>query len=342
MINPELSIISEIASHYISPHSNYIQNNATSLLPEDELEGDFFRKLLLKPFAQVATTYQFCHSQGLEFNVLRSLSLAIKESPDLLLEKSKAIASHLLEASSHHAIKSGEVLVAYFNQVGYAKEYYPAIGIYKFEDKDLFLDPQVSGTSFDVSLRQGLGSQRPEKAVLIVFAENEPIVLSVEKGSGSAEYWTDDFIGMEPQKDFVYQTNSFLTLAKTFITKEMPEVFDVNKTDQLELLDKSINYFKSNNTFSKDEFEEEVFGDPVLRAKFQDFDQQYSHTHGLELENSFEIANQAVKKQNRIFKSVLKLDKNFHVYIHGDRSKIEQGTDPDGRKFYKIYYDKED
>jgi translation initiation factor 2A len=38
---------------------------------------------------------------------------------------------------------------------------------------------------------------------------------------------------------------------------------------------------------------------------------------------------------------VKELDKNFHIYIHGDRTKIEQGVDENGRKFYKIYYDQE-
>ena len=47
-----------------------------------------------------------------------------------------------------------------------------------------------------------------------------------------------------------------------------------------------------------------------------------------------------VKKQARAFKSVIKLDKNFHIYIHGDRDLIEQGEDERG-KFYKVYYNKE-
>lgn len=50
---------------------------------------------------------------------------------------------------------------------------------------------------------------------------------------------------------------------------------------------------------------------------------------------------QDVKKQNRSFKSVIRLDKNFHIYIHGDRNLIEQGEDKKG-KFYKIYYENED
>lgn len=38
-------------------------------------------------------------------------------------------------------------------------------------------------------------------------------------------------------------------------------------------------------------------------------------------------------------KLVIKLDRNFHVYIHGKRDKIEEGEDKKG-KFIKLYYDK--
>lgn len=37
-------------------------------------------------------------------------------------------------------------------------------------------------------------------------------------------------------------------------------------------------------------------------------------------------------------KRVLKLDKNFHVYIHGDASKIKIAEDEKG-KYIKLYFD---
>jgi hypothetical protein len=36
-------------------------------------------------------------------------------------------------------------------------------------------------------------------------------------------------------------------------------------------------------------------------------------------------------------KQVVKLDKNFHIYIHGDKKNIEEGSDDKG-KFIKLYY----
>lgn len=44
-----------------------------------------------------------------------------------------------------------------------------------------------------------------------------------------------------------------------------------------------------------------------------------------------------------MLKSVIKLDKNFHIYVHGRRDLIERGFDEEkGKKYYKVYFDEED
>ena len=58
------------------------------------------------------------------------------------------------------------------------------------------------------------------------------------------------------------------------------------------------------------------------------------------LSDEFAINDAAVKKNARIFKSVIKLDKNFHIYIHGDRKLIQQGQDENG-KYYMLYFEEE-
>ena len=106
-------------------------------------------------------------------------------------------------------------------------------------------------------------------------------------------------------------------------------------------MNRAVEYFKSHDTFDKAEFEQEVFEDKGIIKSFRSFDQSWQQEHELDIADGFEISAQAVKKQARVFKSILKLDKNFHIYIHGDRELIEQGVEKDGRKFYKIYYDTE-
>ena len=60
----------------------------------------------------------------------------------------------------------------------------------------------------------------------------------------------------------------------------------------------------------------------------------------LDFADNFTISESAVKKQARALKSVIKLDKNFDIYVHGNRNLIEQGRDEKGT-YYKIYYQKE-
>jgi hypothetical protein len=61
-----------------------------------------------------------------------------------------------------------------------------------------------------------------------------------------------------------------------------------------------------------------------------------------DMEENFEISAHAVKRQAKIFKSVLKLDKNFHIYIHGNREMIEKGFDEAvGKHYYKLFFDSE-
>lgn len=42
----------------------------------------------------------------------------------------------------------------------------------------------------------------------------------------------------------------------------------------------------------------------------------------------------------RSIKRVIKLDKNFDIYIHGNSELIERGEDNKG-KYYKVYYNEE-
>ncbi len=68
----------------------------------------------------------------------------------------------------------------------------------------------------------------------------------------------------------------------------------------------------------------------------------YENEFDTEITDSFEISNAAVKKQARVFKSILKLDKNFHIYIHGSKEMIERGFDEEKNlNYYKVYFKEE-
>jgi hypothetical protein len=79
---------------------------------------------------------------------------------------------------------------------------------------------------------------------------------------------------------------------------------------------------------------------PEIIESFKQYKSAYQQEREIDIADDFTISDSAVKKQSRVWKSVIKLDKNFHIYVHGNRNLIEQGTDENG-KFYKIYYQEE-
>ena len=117
-------------------------------------------------------------------------------------------------------------------------------------------------------------------------------------------------------------------------------VCETNKETNLQR--KKYEYFKTKEQFSLNEFAEEVMHYPEVVDSFVQFKKNYEVSKQFPLEDEFDIDLAAVKKQSKVFKSVLKLDKNFHVYIHGRRDLIEKGVDEiTGKKFYKLYFEEE-
>jgi len=217
----------------------------------------------------------------------------------------------------------------------------PALGIFKVENKESFVEvfEEPGRNRVGLTFKKGIG--KLDKACLILFTDVEPTVLLFDKTYPETDYWQNEFIKVKLRRDSVNITSQFLSMTKAFVTDQYPKDFESDKTDQIELLNRSVNYFKKKDNFNKSEFEQEVLQDVGIIESFREFNSDYRSRNRVELADEFEISNHAVRKQARFFKSVLKLDKNFHIYIHGARDQIEQGMDSDGRKYYKIYYKEE-
>ncbi|MBK7426347.1 MAG: hypothetical protein IPI60_04555 [Saprospiraceae bacterium] len=144
-----------------------------------------------------------------------------------------------------------------------------------------------------------------------------------------------------PCNDNFHQTRTYLELAKQFIQQHLPEERGLNKADEISYMQRTADYFKGEDTFVRNDFAKQVFQEDDVIDSFQNFGNNFNSNSNIDLEDHFEISDQAFKKQAKFFKSILKLDKNFHIYIHGNREMIEKGVDEQGRKFYKIFYQQE-
>ncbi|HOY27819.1 MAG TPA: nucleoid-associated protein [Flavobacteriales bacterium] len=340
MVNGKDAWVEEFVLHHIGGGTVESTFSDYSAVLKGEEEQVFLRKLFLKPFAQMAITSEFTHAVGLEYNVLYNLCQEANSGTDLVAS-SVSIAKHLVNISRHHNIKGGDLFVARMNGVGLGNERYAALGIYKFEEKEVFIESRTADGKVSMWLNRGLGNLKPNKACLVVFTPEAPTVFVVDDNEAT-EYWQKDFIGHQPKRDHVNSTSNVLELTKEFITQQLPQEFDLPKADQIDLLNRSVQYFKENAAFDRSTFTQQVFEEEGMIDAFDRFGKAYKEEKSVAFDDHFEISSHAVKRQARVFKSVLKLDKNFHIYIHGDRDRIERGVDErTGRKFYKIYYDEE-
>ncbi|MCF8296918.1 MAG: nucleoid-associated protein [Saprospiraceae bacterium] len=302
-------------------------------------------RFFLSPFS-TPEYYSFTFSnEDFTLNPLFHFASQIFENQTTFHNNSVNIAKHLYEISVHPQIKSGDLFVAFFHNICIEENYTDAIGIFKSENRQSFLKLDNNDENFTIDYDDGINIDKLDKGCLIfnIDADSGYKICTVDKSNKSqeAQYWKDSFLQLKPCKDNYHHTKEFMNITKNFVTKQLTDEFNVSRADQIDLLNRSVDYFKKTESFDKNDFEKQVFNDKEVIKSFQSFDEQYRESNNIELNDYFEVSSQAVKKQARIFKSVLKLDKNFHIYIHGDRELIEQGVDADGRKFYKIYFKQE-
>jgi hypothetical protein len=342
------AVLKSVSAHYIGNKGNgqdMITTAKPFTLSEDDrqiIKDGFFGKFNLE-----SEKYSFSHGSSLNFNEVYNFCLESLAEETSFHQNSINIAQHLYENTTHPKVKEGELYVCYFGNCYVDGAFVDAMGLFKTENKSNFLDVTVEVTESSLNLRTGADVSKFDKACLVLPTNAEKgfdvFIYDSNGGRGDeAAFWREGFLGVVPQATGYYHTNQFMGLAKEFITAQLPQEYDIEKTGQIDLLNKSMEYFRANESFDKQQFTEDVFEDKRIIKAFKAFEDNYTGMNDLDMPDSFDISTQAVKKQVRVFKSVLKLDKNFHVYIHGDKSLIEKGFDEKtGKSFYKIYFDEE-
>jgi len=329
--------------------------SSKSLKVSEEMQ-DLLVRYFLTPF-KAEEYYHLYDDTNLQLNAVYQSVSAIFDEPECLWEESARLAKHLYDSSTHPNIKGGDFFVVYFESCQFNGEMMDAVGLFKSENKEQFLKvmhsdeewsrqqgDESASAIFDLDIDKGINVNKLDKGAIIFNSERDKgFVVSVVDGTNrglDAVYWKDTFLHVLQRQDEFYNTHQVMQAYKKFVTDELPQQYEMSRADQADLLNKSVNFFKQNESFDMDDFTRDVIGQPEVIDSFQQYRQQYEQEYDVQLPDQFDISEGAVKKQARSYKSVIKLDKNFHIYVHGDRKLIEQGEDEKG-KFYKVYYHEE-
>lgn len=322
-----------------------VRLSKSKLYLADEVKA-LLTRYFLSPFSK-NEYYNLTHESNLQLNEVYSYASAIFDDETTFFENSENFARHLYVKSVHPMIKPGEFYVTYFTGLIVDGEEVDAIGLFKSESRETFLKVFPTEDNYLVNKEEGININKLEKGCLIFNTDAEDgyicAVIDTSGKNTDTRYWFDEFLKLKERNDNFYQTREALTLCKEFVSNKLSEDFEVDKPGQAELLNKSMKFFKEKDNFVMEEFVSEVFADKQVIETFNEYRRDFESERQTKIADGFDISDQAVKKQSKIFKSILKLDKNFHIYIHGNRDNIERGFDQErNMNFYKVYFEEEE
>ena len=345
---------------FLSQQAYLLNDQITSILKE----------YFLKPFRDKEENYMhFVNETSLEFNEMFGIASEIFSNPSTIHNHSLRIAQLLYEQSNHPHIKSGELYVAYLSHITLDNVKVEAIGIFKSEMKQNFLQFEQSQNQLDILLEEGVNVNKLDKGCLIFNVNEEEgyKILSVDSNRYDTKYWTEQFLGIDALADDAFFTKKYLKMCQDF-AKEVVLPTE-GKQEEILFMNRAVNHFAKNDEFEETHFLNEVLGDKVFKKEFapeEDADEQLPREGYIDLipefknfkENkgkkyyiedvsSFPIVNKAVSDMRKKIKNTIELDTNIQIqldFINPESAEkfVEKGWDEErGMFYYLIYFNEE-
>lgn len=345
MINVETAKLGQLAIHRVgNKHRDekmFVSQEPVKLTEElTQLLTDYF----LKPFTKTTEKFHFVHDVDLAYNPLNGVSEDIFSDKTTFFENSVKILRHLFDQSNHPHIKTGDLFVAYFDEMYHLGEQVKAIGVFKSERKDSFLQVEEKNKKLTLNTEKGISVKKLDKGCLILETEEGLKVLSVDNNNYDAEYWKKDFLKVEYERDANYETDAFLDMCKSF-AKDV--IGDETKSDEIDFVNHSVKYVERSEEVSIDDFSDALFSDEETKGDFKDYKKAFEEEYELEMADSFQVSELVLEKQKRTIKNAIQLDTNIQLKFNFDDADsmskfVERGYDEEkGMHFYKVYYNEE-
>ena len=336
----------------------------------DDQITSVLKEYFLKPFREKEENFmRFVNETSLEFNEMFAIVTEIFENPSTIHTLSLRIAQLLYEQSNHPHIKSGELYVAYLTHITLDNTKVEAIGIFKSEMKQNFLQFEQGHNQLDILLEEGVNVNKLDKGCLIFNINEEEgyKILSVDSNRYDTKYWTEQFLGIDALADDAFFTKKYLKMCQDF-AKEVVLPAE-GKQEEILFMNRAVNHFAKNDEFEETHFLNEVLGDKVFKKEYaaheDDEDQSpkqgymdlipefhnFKETKGkkyyIEDVSSFPIVNKAVSDMRKKIKNIIDLDTNIQIrmdFINPESAEkfVEKGWDEErGMFYYLIYFNEE-
>jgi len=349
MINLYATQIESVSLHRVGNKSKAepLFLSKEPFIPDDETNG-LLKEFFLKPFRDKEENYyRFSNEIDTEFNEVNVLVSEIFEKPELAHEISLKLTRHLYDQSNHPHIKSGEVYITHLTDILLDNEKTDAIGIFKSEIKQDFLQFSENGTNMDLLVQQGINLNKLDKGCLI-FNTNKADgykILSVDSNRYDTKYWLEHFLGADALADNNFYTKNYLKFCQNFAKDVVLPAED--KKQEVMFMNRAVNHFAKNDAFEENDFLNDVMENPDLIPEFKHYKTEKGPKYSIEDISSFDIANKAVSDTRKKIKNIIQLDTNIQIkldFINPESAEkyVEKGWDEERQMYYYlVYFNKE-
>ncbi|MCX8080034.1 MAG: nucleoid-associated protein [Bacteroidia bacterium] len=313
---------------------------------EDPLVNDFFISWLSRPY-KTDQTFKFRNTGSSRRHIVMDLCIKYFKKKNSLHVFSREITEHIHRQMCSAEIPEGEVLVCEVSQIRWMGQSYRAIAILKVDNKNPFLVLGRDQNKPSLEAWYGLYLKKPCKSALVFYDEvmKDFFVMlhdDTRYDGPAGGYWGADVMDVEPMEGNYFFTDRFLKMAKKYGDEVLNEDNQIDPLDKNIFLHRNLEYFKNHATYEPKTYEQEVLPVKELRDSFHEFARSEDPDWDKFAVRDFDVSGFALKKNQRFFKSVIKLDSNFHIYAHGRYDLVEKGFDEEkGMKYYKLYYETE-
>ena len=134
-----------------------ILSTGSSAASEDTLSA---MKILFLDNINTSEIYRFYHDNGIKYNVVYDIVRDMFNGAISIHEASHSLAHYLYDQCTHPNIKSGEFYVIFIKDCLLDGETIEAIGLFKTENRDVYLDVDRVDRTFSVISRDGINVNR--------------------------------------------------------------------------------------------------------------------------------------------------------------------------------------
>ncbi len=178
--------------------------SAMSIMPSESLEGLLLAHYLA-PLSELEDTFEFDHEIDPSLNRISLLSKEIFETDmqernanELFQQASIKIANHLYGVTNHPNIAGGDFIIILFSNIFEGMVETSALGIFKVESKDDYLDIYDNNGTLEFVEKEGISLKDIQKGALIVAYDQS--VLAIDSLKKRTKYWHDDFLNLKPKQ----------------------------------------------------------------------------------------------------------------------------------------------